>query len=159
MPIGVALICGDEPMMSIAAIALERLVGPWLKVVTVPLLCLALLTVTKIAWDRRDARILQQGEMACDRRWEAEVRAQERKSAEKAFTALNEILDGERKVTDAQNEEIKTLRDRMAVLSASAPKDGSDRSSCLSPGVLDALRQPEPAGGGRPAPAPNRKRG
>lgn len=139
---------GDLLMMSILSGIIARLAGPWLATVTVPALILAALTLGHNAWLKRDARILAQGERVCDARWEAAVRAEERRQAAESAAAAQKLLETERQVTEGLNEQVMQLAaelDRVRSTSGSDPR-------CLSDGVLDALRrrqQPRAAGEAR----------
>lgn len=97
--------------------------------------------VVGIAWSvhslvkERDERMRIQGERRCDARWEAEVRAEERRQAAAQIAEAQRRLDVERQVTEGLRNERQTLDAEMAELRG---KLSSDRS-CLSDGVLDAL--------------------
>ena len=142
-------------MMMLLSGLLAQLTGPLLKWVTVPLLRLAALTFAKVAWDKRDARIMLAGEQVCDARWRAGVRAQEKADADRAVSAVNQILTNERNTMEVMRDSIQLQSEeinRLRLASAAAPAAGGP--NCLSDSVLDALRKRQGSGsGGQPKPA------
>lgn len=132
--------------MLILSALFTQLTGPLLKWITIPLLCLAALTATKVAWDKRDARLLRQGEMVCNTRWEAAVRAEEQRSAAERHALLLGQVKAERDSREGLQDE---LNEAMRVIASLRAGAGTD-PRCLSDGVLDALRKGGGAKGRRP---------
>jgi hypothetical protein len=143
-------------MMGLLASVLEALAGPLLRWVTIPALVMGGLVLGKALWDKRDARLLKEGEQICDARWRESVRESERAAADSRARAAEELLETER--VNAEN-----LRNELAVIQAeaerlrvaSATASAATDSRCVSERVLDAARRPAPAG--EPARAPRKR--
>ena len=124
-------------MMTLLSTAVTALAGPLFRAVTLPAIIITALIFAKAAWDKRDARLLKQGEMICDARWEENVRQQEREAAASNAAASQRILESERQTSEALREQVSRLNEEMDGLRANSGTD----SKCLSDGVLDALRK------------------
>jgi len=123
--------------MGLASKALTILMGPMFKVLVIPALFIGSLTLGKIAWDKRDARIMREGELVCTIEWEKVVREQEKRTAELRLGVVQSILEHERKTAGALTDENNRIKGELDALRATAGTDGK----CLSDGVLDALRK------------------
>lgn len=128
-------------MMTALSAVFTGLVGPLFRWVTLPLLILSAFTFGKIAWEKRDARILAQGEMICDARWRDAVRAEEQRQADARVNQTRRLLEAERQNNEGLKDEIGTIRVEMAKIRAAA--DFSADSKCLSDGVLEELNRGE----------------
>lgn len=135
-------------MMTLGAWLLEGLLGRWLRVITIPVLFMGALTFAKVAWDKRDARLLKEGERICDARWENEVRRQEQDKAARQALAAQLVLEQERQMTEGLREQLQSVTEQMDRLRATS---SSDRR-CLSDGVLNALRNGKEGGGKKDRP-------
>ncbi|MEO0943245.1 MAG: hypothetical protein AAFY06_00185 [Pseudomonadota bacterium] len=124
-------------MMWLFSKGFELLAGPLLGWVTAPLAGLALVTMVHTLWERRDARLLKEGQMICERNWERKIRDEERLSYERKARAERQVLMAERRNSEELGNELETLRKEMAVLRATDVSPSDDR--CLSDRVLDAL--------------------
>lgn len=129
--------------MGLLASLLEALVGKWFKALLLPALILGALTMAHAAWQKRDAKLIREGEMICNVAWEREVREQEKKAADLRVGVVQSILETERETAGALNDQLSKLKGDMAKLRASASSD----SDCLSPSVLNTLRARQGAGG------------
>lgn len=141
--------------MTLLSAALEALAGPLLRWVTIPALILAALTFGKVAWDKRDARLLREGEQICDARWREAVRESEQRAADGRVRAAESLLEVERETGERLRDELDSIRAEMEKLrSAARPAD----SRCVSDDVLDAAkRQPAEAAGEAAKPNPRRR--
>lgn len=128
--------------MGFLSALLVRLVGPWLTTVTIPALILAAVTLGHATWQKRDARILAEGERICDLKWEMQVRQEERRVAAEKAAAAEQLLASERQVTEGLRDELQRINTDMDALRAGNGADGR----CLSDGVLDALKRRQAAG-------------
>ena len=122
--------------MFLLAGLVTSLTGRLLWWVTIPALFLATVTFAKIAWDKRDARIMKQGEMVCTAKWEARIRDEERQQAAATVKRVEDDLENERKVTGDLRDELQVMAEAKAKLEQRASAD----PRCLSDGVLDAVR-------------------
>jgi hypothetical protein len=134
--------------MRLAADLLGLLFGGWLRVVTVPVLILSTLTLGKELWERRDARLLAQGEMVCRVDWERRAREDERAAAAERVRQMEAALAAEREAIGGLQDELTRIRAEAEALRTQAA--GADER-CLSPGVLDALARSARETAGRPA--------
>lgn len=123
--------------MLIAAKIIEALFGRFLVTITFPAMILAALTFGKVAWEKRDAKLLKEGEKVCDARWEDAVRQQEREAAATRVAAAETVIETERQTSEELRDQLSKLNSEMDGLRAGAGNDGR----CLSDGVLDALRK------------------
>lgn len=135
-------------MMRLAALLLGSIFGPWLRVATVPLLLVAAVTMAKALWERRDARLVREGEMICRVDWERQTRAEERVAAEAKLGLMEAALAAERQAVGGLHDEIARITAEAEALRAQAA--GADER-CLSAGVLDALDRSARPAAGRPA--------
>lgn len=104
----------------------------------VPAAFLAALTLGKLAWDKRDARILAEGERICTARWEAAIREEERSAATRAVWAERQLLEAERITSQGLEHDLDRIRGELADARRKSTAAAGD--NCLSPGVLESLR-------------------
>lgn len=126
-------------MLGLGATLLENLAGPYLRTIVLPVLFLSALTFGKIAWDKRDARLIREGERICNANWEKEIRQQERAQVEADIRAGRKIIEVERTIDEGLTNDLQALQSSIEILRT--PVDGS--ASCLSDGVLNLLGQGE----------------
>lgn len=132
-------------IFGLGATVLENIFGRWLRPFVLPVLCVALLTLAKVAWDKRDARLMKEGERICDAKWEGEIRKQERQQVEADFRAGRRILEIERNVDEGLTNDLSALQSSIDLL-----RTDSTSNNCLSDGVLDLLGK-EPGASTAPA--------
>lgn len=137
-------------IMTAAAAALEALIGPLFRWVTVPALILGAVVMGHMLWEKRDARLLREGEQICDARWRAEVREQEAATAGKRASAAEEILETERRVAEELRNELTTIQAEAVQLRATAAGGDPD---CPAGGVLNPVGDVQPKRS-QPKPAP-----
>lgn len=140
-------------MMTLVASLLEALAGPLLRWVTIPALVMGALVLGKAAWEKRDARLLREGEQICDARWRESVRESERAAASERARAAEQLLETERTNAETLRSNLAAVRAEMDKLRAAAA--GPSDSKCISDAVLDAARKPAAS---EPASKPVRRR-
>lgn len=119
---------------------LEALVGPYFKVIVLPVILLALLTTSHLLVEGWKDRLRHQGETICNGQWESKIRDEERARAAQALSASREILAAEQRTNQELSDENEKIAGELQAVLAGSSGDGS----CLSPGVLDALRGEKP---------------
>lgn len=138
-------------MMTLLSAVLSSLAGPLFRWVTIPAIVLAALTFGKVAWEKREARILAAGEQVCDAKWRADVRRQEAEAANARAATLEDRLNLERQVSEDLQNELATIKTESEALRARAA--GAADGRCLSDAVLDTLKSRD----SQPAPGPARR--
>lgn len=106
---------------------------------TVPALVIALLWFGGQYLQMRDQRAMQEGERACDARWEAAIRQQEQEAAARRLEQARAELEAERRVTEDLRGELDRITVETNALRELVDRAGDGR--CLSDGVLDELRR------------------
>lgn len=122
-------------MFGLAAI-LEGLVGPWFKAILLPVLLLSLLTASHLAVEGWKGRLRSEGVAVCNADWERKIREEERRAATLEREAARILLLAEQET----NRELSTENEEIAGKLQAALAGSAGDKSCLSGGVLDALR-------------------
>jgi hypothetical protein len=136
-------------MMTILSAIFTALGGRLFSAVTVPLLCLGLLTTTHQLWKARDGRLMDIGEKRCDARWEEQIRTQERAAVAQDMKAARQMIVSEQEVTRGLRDELDKVGKKMDLL-----RSGGSSGNCLSDGVLEELKRREGGGNGSARPKP-----
>lgn len=127
-----------------AAAALEALAGPLFRAITLPLIISAGLTFAKMAWDKRDARLMKRGEEICESGWRERAQATGYAQASAEIDRQRAILAQERATMEGLTNANVELQARISELQAGASAD----PRCLSDGVLNAVRSRNAPGDG-----------
>lgn len=122
-------------MFGLATI-LEALVGPLFRWVTMPLLLGGLLTMSHLWVESWKGRLINQGEVICNGKWESKIRDEERTKAAQALSASRLVLEAEQTTNRELSDENEKLEGQLQSLLSGSNGD----PNCLSQRVLDALR-------------------
>lgn len=134
-------------MMTLLSGIFGALTGPLFRFVTIPVIALLAITGGHVLIEGWKEKHRVEGERRCDARWEAQIRAEERKKAAGEVFAARQMLDLERGMNERLYNELETVQGELDALRGAT--SGLDDGRCLSDGVLDRL--------GRKAVDPKRK--
>ena len=122
-------------MFGLATI-LEALVGPLFRWITLPLIVGGLLTTSHLWVESWKGRLIRQGEVICDGKWESKIRDEEKAKGAQALAASRLVLEAEQ----STNRELSDDNERLEGQLQGLLSDSNGDASCLSKRVLDALR-------------------